>query len=114
MKRKAGQVDADYVPPQSASKEGDSDERFLNQHRAFILKMHAAGEKPKTIAAAVRKKANLRDEAIKPKDISNWLQYNKNKGVTKTRKVTKKNNNLEVDDADCMFPAPGIYSPFRV
>lgn len=109
-------ADEDWVPPKSAAQpkkkenkkkevpaESGREERFLNQNKEFILRMDESGESASTIAAALCKKAGLRDTAVTSKDISNWKQYHKNAGKIKTRKVNSKNNNIKASDDDCML-----------
>lgn len=86
--------------PEGLAQEQD---RFLNQHKAYIIKEYEDGETYATIARALVTKAGLRDEAVKPKDISNWIDYRKRTGQIKTRRVNAKNKNIKATDSDCMI-----------
>jgi hypothetical protein len=100
--------DDDYSPSEEDVYEtpnsGQNEFSLMNQNRSFILDMQKNKSKPKEIAAALCKRAKLADGAIKPKEVSNWLGYQKKAKKAKLLPVAEKNNNLFADFSDnCMF-----------
>jgi hypothetical protein len=109
--KKTKALDEEWKPPllerarkKSKSNKSESESEsnsFLDAHSERIFQLHQQGVKPKPIAAILCTESKLTQGAIKPKQISNWLDYRKKKGG-KTYTVSLKHHNLYADDSDCM------------
>jgi hypothetical protein len=107
--------DGEYIPPADAIPTPRKKQKisksynkkipnFLSQHKDDILKykFDLKMSNPE-VAKSLCNKLNLKEGAIKGKQIANWLDYQVKTKKIKPPSVSPKNNNLAANPNDCII-----------